>query len=81
MQRGLQERTGVELAAVVTFFMHLARQLERVVRNEVPQPEVSDGEVRAWYEANKDSLPEFPPAPGKRAPRRAKGRAVGLPPG
>ncbi len=33
--------------------MQLARQLEREVRNGVPQPEVSDAEVRAYYEAHR----------------------------
>ena len=28
-------------------------ELERVVRNEVPQPEVSDAEVRAYFEAHR----------------------------
>jgi hypothetical protein len=47
--RGLDDEPDVRRGVT----MHLARQLERVVRNEVPQPEVSDGEVRAWYEAHR----------------------------
>ncbi len=33
--------------------MQLARQLEREVRNGIAQPEVSDAEVRAYYEAHR----------------------------
>ncbi len=33
--------------------MQLARQLEREVRNGIPQPEVSDAEVRAYFEAHR----------------------------
>ncbi|MDF1702289.1 MAG: HEAT repeat domain-containing protein [Planctomycetota bacterium] len=39
----------------------------------------SADEARAWYIENKDHLPRFPEKPGKRAPRRSKGRMIGAP--
>lgn len=38
----------------------------------------SGREVGDWYERNKARLPSFPEKPGKRAPRRAKGKVVGV---
>lgn len=37
----------------------------------------SADEVRAWYAQNRDSLPDFPPRPNARAPRRIRGRMIG----
>lgn len=47
--RGLDEAPEVRRAVT----MQLARQVEREVRNGVPQPEVGDAEVRAFYEAHR----------------------------
>lgn len=44
----------------------------------VDQPLRTKAEVVAWYRANQARLPDFPPKPGQRAPRRtAKGKVVG----
>ncbi|MFO0648434.1 MAG: peptidyl-prolyl cis-trans isomerase [Polyangiales bacterium] len=40
--------------------MQLARQLEREVRNGVPQPEVSDAEVRAYFDAHRSEYETEP---------------------
>jgi hypothetical protein len=37
-------------------------------------------DARAWYAENRDRLPDFAKKPAARAPRKAEGRAVGLPP-
>lgn len=37
----------------------------------------SADEVRAWYAENRERLPDFPPKPNARAPRRVKGRMIG----
>jgi hypothetical protein len=37
----------------------------------------SAAEVEAWYAENRDRLPDFPPKPNARAPRRVKGRVIG----
>lgn len=39
----------------------------------------SPAEARAWYIENADQLPRFPEKPGRRAPRRSKGRVIGAP--
>ncbi len=39
----------------------------------------SADEATAWYLAHRDELPRFPEKPGRRAPRRAKGKAIGAP--
>ena len=38
----------------------------------------SAAEVRAWFAENADTLPQYPKKPAARAPRRSKGRSVGL---
>ena len=45
------------------------------------RPLRSKAEAIEWYAANKDRLPGFPEKPGRRAPRRSKGRMVGAPQG
>ncbi len=40
--------------------MQLARQVERVVRNDVAQPEVSDAEARAYYDAHRSEYETEP---------------------
>ena len=39
----------------------------------------SADEAAAWYIEHRDELPRFPEKPGRRAPRRAKGKAIGAP--
>ncbi len=47
----------------------------------VDQPLRSRAEVEAWYAENKDRLPDFPKKPRQRAPRRIKGKLIGVPAG
>ena len=37
-------------------------------------------QARAWYAANRERLGDYPKKPAARAPRRAGGKAIGLPP-